>query len=99
MTASEAFVRKGSVYVIYTSMFKSALPPSKKGKEKGVGGSQHSSARTEATEKWAVFYFNNRRAHPTTVLLVVPQRGPHSHLSDPLCSSFILLGIIQLLLS
>ena len=60
MTASEAFVRKGSVYVIYTSMFKSALPPSKKGKEKGVGGSQHSSARTEATEKWAVFYFNNQ---------------------------------------
>lgn len=32
------------------------------------------------------------RAHPTVVLLVVPQRGPHSHLLTPLHSLFIVLG-------
>ena len=39
------------------------------------------------------FISTTSRAHPTMVLLVVPQRGPHSHLSTPLCSSFIVLGI------
>ena len=70
-------------------MFKNALQPSKKGKEKeGLGGSQHSLVRTEATEKWAAFYFNSLLAHPTLALLVVSQRGPHSHFSTLLCSLF-----------
>lgn len=61
----------------------------KKKKEKeGLGGSQHSLARTEATEKWAAFYFNSLLAHPTLALLVVSQRGPHSHFSTLLCSLF-----------
>ena len=36
------------------------------------------------------------RAQPTMVLLVVPQRGPHSHLSTPLCSLFIMLGTFSI---
>ena len=61
MTAFKAFLRKRRVYVNYTSTFKNALQPSKKGKEKeGLGGSQHSLVRTEATEKWAAFYFNSQ---------------------------------------
>lgn len=31
------------------------------------------------------------RTHPTRVLLVVPQRGPRSHLSTPLCSCLLCL--------
>ena len=69
-------------------MFKNALQPSKKKEKEGLGGSQHSLARTEATEKWAAFYFNSLLAHPTLALLVVSQRGPHSHFSTLLCSLF-----------
>lgn len=52
MTAFKAFLRKRSVYANYNSIFKNALQPSEKGKEKKkvLGGSQHSSGRNEATK-------------------------------------------------
>ena len=94
MTAFKAFLRKRRVYVNYTSTFKNALQPSGKGKEKRRFGEGLSTAQEEMrpqrqrAEKWAAFYFNSLLAHPTLALLVVSQRGPHSHFSTLLCSLF-----------
>ena len=66
MTAFKALLRKRSVYANYNSIFKNALQPSEKGKEKrrfweGLSTAQEEMRpQRQRAEKWAGFYFNSQ---------------------------------------
>ena len=83
-------------------MFKNALQPSEKEKEKEGFGRVTAQLRKswghkDRGQRYGLHFISTAsRAHPTMVLLIVPQKGPHSHLSTPLCSSFIVLGTFSI---